>query len=659
MQFFISGLVIIIAGGLSSLFFGRKPLIATILGSTSAVIGSAISLIPSITILITGTCESLRLNWSMPFGSFFIQIDALSALFLIPIFGLTAIAAIYGAQYLWQYRQHKNLGISWFFYNLLLASMALVVTSRNGLLFLISWEIMSLASFFLVTFEYEKPMVRHAGWIYLIATHIGTAFLIIFFILLGIQAGSLDFDKIPAIPSSMESILFILAIIGFGTKAGFMPMHIWLPYAHPAAPSHVSAVMSGVMIKTGIYGLVRALTVLGMPPNWWCWTLIAIGAISGVLGVLFALAQHDLKKLLAYHSVENIGIITLGLGVGLLGMNMKMPALAILGFAGGLFHVINHAVFKGLLFLGAGSVLHATKTGHIDLLGGLIKRMPITGLTFLVGSIAICGLPPLNGFVSEFLIYLGVFKNGLGERFASIIPALVVVGSLSLIGGLALACFTKAFGVIFLGEARSNHAKEAHEAGFFMKISMIILASLCVLLGICSPLIIKSAENVIFAITSIPINTIRLELVNTSEALTYIVIISLFLAGLIVIFSIYRKLVLSARSIRNVGTWDCGYARPDARMQYTAASFAQPLTDLFKMFLGSLKKISVIKDIFPKDSAFHTNTSDLSEKYMYRPLFKWISSSFSQLHWLQKGRLQIYILYIALTLWVLLIWKLM
>ena len=335
---------------------------------------------------------------------------------------------------------------------------------------------MSLASFFLVTFEYEKPMVRQAGWIYLIATHIGTAFLIVFFILLGRQAGSLDFDKVSAIPSSLANIMFLLAVVGFGTKAGFMPFHVWLPYAHPAAPSHVSAVMSGVMIKTGIYGLVRALTLLGMPPAWWCWVLIGIGAVSGVLGVLFALAQHDLKRLLAYHSVENIGIITIGLGVGLLGINTNSPTLAILGFGGGLLHVINHAVFKGLLFLGAGSVLHSSETGHIDLLGGLIKRMPVTAFTFLIGSIAISGLPPLNGFISEFLIYLGIFKNGISARFASIIPALVVIGSLALIGGLALACFTKAFGVIFLGEPRSNHAKEAHEVGFCMKFSMVILA---------------------------------------------------------------------------------------------------------------------------------------------------------------------------------------
>lgn len=659
MSLFCCGLIIIFVGGLVSLICGRKPGLSSFLGSISAVVGCIMAVIPAFKIIIAGGVESLRLNWSLPGGSFFIQIDAISALFLIPILGLSAVAAVYGAEYLRAYSEKKNLGVQWFFYNLLLSGMMLVVVARNGLLFLIAWEVMSLSSFFLVTFEYEKPMVRQAGWIYLIATHIGTAFLIVFFVLLGQQAGSLDFDRAGAIQSSVAGVMFLLAVIGFGTKAGFMPLHVWLPYAHPAAPSHVSAIMSGVMIKTGIYGIVRALTLLGAPAAWWCWTLIGIGVISGVLGVLFALAQHDLKRLLAYHSVENIGIITIGLGVGLLGININSPTLAILGFGGGLLHVINHAVFKGLLFLGAGSVIHSSKTGHIDLLGGLIKRMPVTAFTFLVGSVAISGLPPLNGFISEFLIYLGIFKNGMTDRFASIIPALVVIGSLSLIGGLALACFTKAFSVVFLGEPRSEHSKQAHEAGFFMKLSMVILAALCIVLGVCSPWFVGSAQNVISEITSIPSDVICSELTGASAILDDIVFISLILAGLTIAFAVFRKLMLGRRGIREVGTWDCGYARPDARMQYTAASFAQPLTDLFKIFLRSLKKVSPVKDIFPVQSAFHTDTSDISEKYMYQPLFNWVSTSFSRLRWLQQGRLQIYILYIALTLWILLIWKLM
>ncbi|MDD5327189.1 MAG: proton-conducting transporter membrane subunit [Phycisphaerae bacterium] len=659
MSLFLWGLVIIFVGGLASLINGRRAGLASFFGAAGAVAGSITAVIPAFKVFLHGVTESFRLNWNIPFGSFFVQIDAISAVFLIPIFGLSAIAAVYGAEYLLAYREKKNLGAPWFFYNLLLIGMALVVVARNGLLFLVAWEIMSLSSFFLVTFEYERQTVRQAGLIYLIAMHIGTAFLVVFFILLGHHAGSLDFDKISGVPSSLANVLFMLAIVGFGTKAGFMPLHVWLPYAHPAAPSHVSAVMSGVMIKTGIYGLVRALTILGFPPAWWCWVLILIGAVSGVLGVLFALAQHDLKRLLAYHSVENIGIITIGLGVGLLGINMNSPILAVLGFAGGLFHVINHAVFKGLLFLGAGAVLHSCKTGHIDLLGGIIKRMPWTAFTFLIGSIAICGLPPLNGFVSEFLIYLGVFKNGMGGGLEAVIPALIVIGALALIGGLALACFTKAFGVIFLGHPRSDYAQQAHEVGPGMKFSMVTLAALCLLLGIFSPLVIKSAENVILEITLLTFPDVQAELASASTVLWNFVFVSLILFGIIGVFTVLRKLLLSGRCVRQTVTWDCGYAQPGPKMQYTATSFAQPLTDLFKLFLRTRKDISHPKGVFPVQSAFHTDTSDISEKYMYEPAYKWISLLLSKLRWFQHGRLQIYVLYIALTLGILLIWKMM
>ncbi|MBN1972027.1 MAG: hypothetical protein JW787_00190 [Sedimentisphaerales bacterium] len=659
MSIFILGLTVILAGGLVSIFLGRRPALASFLAVAGAAVGSIISIFPCFKILLSGIAESMRLEWNVPFGSFFIKIDAISALFLIPIFGLSAIAAVYGMGYLSSYSSRKNLGVHWFFYNLLLIAMALVVVARNGVLFLVSWEIMSLSSFFLVTFEYEQEKTQKAGLIYLIAMHIGTAFLIAFFVLLGNHNGSMDFDKISVLPSSLASILFLLAIVGFGTKAGFMPFHVWLPYAHPAAPSHVSAVMSGVMIKTGIYGLVRTLTLLGTPPEWWCWTLIIIGAVSGVLGVLFALAQHDLKRLLAYHSVENIGIITIGLGVGLLGISKGSPVLVVLGFTGGLFHVINHAVFKGLLFLCAGSILHSCGTGHIDRLGGIIKRMPWTACTFLIGAIAISGLPPLNGFVSEFMIYLGVFKSDTGSGMNELIPSLIVIGSLSLIGGLALACFTKAFGVIFLGLPRSSEAQHAHEAGTCMRFSMVILAACCVILGIFSPLVIRFAENVIPEITSLNTEQIQIELSSASGILNHFVAASLILMGIIGIITVLHKLLFGRRIVREAVTWDCGYARPEPRMQYTATSFAQPLVDLFRFFLRTNKDISRSEDIFPAQSRLNTDTSDICEKYIYQPGFKFLSELLAKLRWLQHGRIQLYILYIALTLLILLIWKLM
>ena len=406
---------------------------------------------------------SLQIAWSMPGGSLSFGLDGLSAFFCLPILLVSPLAALYGCSYL--AHEKKPLGSVSFFYNVLMASMLLLMAARNGLLFLVIWEIMAISSFFLVVFDDEHAHVRQAGWTYLVATHIGTGALLVLFALLGKQANSLDFDLMAkaALSPTMASILFVLAVVGFGTKAGFIPLHVWLPEAHPAAPSHVSALMSGVMIKTGIYGLLRILTLLGRPSAAWGWTLVIIGLVSGILGVAFALAQHDLKRLLAYHSVENIGIIALGIGAGLLGLAWNQPALAVLGFGGGILHVLNHAVFKSLLFLGAGAVVHSTGTRDIDHLGGLIKSMRWTAVTFLIASAAISGLPPFNGFVSEFLIYVAGFSGVRAGAPGTVILAIAIGGGLALIGGLAAACFAKAFGVVFLGEPRSSHA--AHAAG--------------------------------------------------------------------------------------------------------------------------------------------------------------------------------------------------
>jgi hydrogenase-4 component B len=657
MSLFIWGLIIILAGGLASLISGRRSGLACVFGALGAVAGSIAAVIPAFKVLLHGITESFRLNWSIPFGSFFVQVDPLSAVFLIPILGLSAIAAIYGVGYLWAYRGKKNLGVAWFFYDLLLLGMVLVVAAKNGILFLLAWELMSLAPFFLIIFDDEKEKARDAGWTYLVATHIGMVFLLIFFLILGGQNGSMDFDKIGVIDGLTASFLFVLAIVGFGTKAGFMPLHVWLPEAHPAAPSHASAVMSGVMIKIGIYGLIRAMTFLGHPPIWWAWILIGIGASSGVVGVLFALAQHDLKRLLAYHSVENIGIITLGLGIGVLGISTGSPTLAVFGFAGCFFHIINHAIFKGLLFLGAGAVLHGSGTLEIDHLGGLIKRMPWTAVTFLTGAIAISGLPPLNGFASEFLIYLGVFKDGMSHGLVNIIPVLGVIGGLALIGGLAAACFTKAFGIVFLGQPRSKHSQQAHEVNFAMLLPMVTLAILCVLMGVFSPFIIRVFRAAISNVTLLPQEVVQGQLNAGSSILSNVVIVSVLLVALICGLALLRKWLLSGRSVEQIETWGCGYACPTARMQYTASSFAQPLVALFRLFLQTDSRDLPPKGIFPDRAFLKTDTADTSSKYLYQPLFKWIGFMLSKLQWIQHGRLQLYVLYIALTLLMLLIWK--
>ena len=660
MPLLLFSVAILVGSGLAALLGQRSARFASGVGVGGAVAGCLVGLFPAIRVLLGGGADSVRWAWAVPYGAFYVEVDALSAFFLIPILGLSALAAIYGGEYLWGWREKKSLGASWFFFNLLVASMMMVVLARNGVLFLVAWEVMALASFFLVTFEDEKDSVREAGWTYLVASHLGTAFLLALFVLLGREAGSLDFDRFGAVASlapSAVSGLFLLALIGFGTKAGFMPLHVWLPEAHPAAPSHVSALMSGVMIKTGIYGLLRALTFLGPPLAWWGWTLIGIGLTSGVLGVLFALAQHDLKRLLAYHSVENIGIIALGLGVGLVGLSNGSPLLAVLGFGGGLLHVLNHAVFKGLLFFGAGAVLHGAGTREIDHLGGLAKRMPWTAATFLVGSVAISGLPPLNGFVSEFLIYLGAF-NGVTQRAGVAVPLLAVIAGLALIGGLAAACFTKTFGIVFLGEPRSEQAARAHEAGAAMRWPMVLLAAACVAIGLCAPLMVRPLAGVLPSVSRLSADSVAENLANADGPLRWVVVGSGAFLALVAGLAWLRLRLLAGRTVSESVTWDCGYAQPTARMQYTASSFARPVTERFGPLLRTRRKLSQPEGIFPREASLTTSTPDAARDVLYQPAFTGIGRGLAKMRWLQHGNVQLYVLYIALTLLVLLVWKL-
>ena len=672
MLFLLLAAGLLIGSALGALLTARSPRASTAIGVGGAVLACVLGLIPAIQVLLGGQELTLRWAWDVPWGEFSLRVDSLSAFFLLPIFGLSALSAVYGSEYMFAHRRHKALGVSWFFYNLLVASMVLVVTARNGVLFLVAWEVMSLASFFLVTFEDEKESVRQAGWTYLVATHLGTAFLLMLFILIGHQSGSLmspqsgslDFDTFRAAlktaGGSITSVAFLLAVVGFGTKAGFMPFHVWLPEAHPAAPSHVSALMSGVMIKTGIYGILRTLTFLvqGPPPAWWGWLLVGIGLVSGILGVLFALAQHDIKRLLAYSSVENIGIIALGMGVGLLGLSSGTPVLAVLGFAGALLHVVNHAMFKGLLFLGAGAVLHATGSRQMDQFGGLLKRMRFTGTTFLIAAAAIAGLPPLNGFVSEFLIYFGAFTGVRSAGTQLAVASVTVIAGLALIGGLAAACFTKAFGITFLGQPRTEQATAVHEVGWAMRAPMLLLALGCLAVGLLAPTAVRVVGRVLPGLTGLSSETVHTGLLAAMGPLSYIVAGSAGLLGLVVILSALRRWLLAGREIGQAGTWDCGYIKPTARIQYTSSSFAQPLTDLFRLFLWTRKRFSPPQGLFPASAELATETPDVFSRVFYGPVFRIVAWLLSLLRWIQRGRVQLYVLYIAVTLLVLLFWKL-
>jgi formate hydrogenlyase subunit 3/multisubunit Na+/H+ antiporter MnhD subunit len=643
-------------GAVGALVCANRDRWPTFFGVGGVLVGCLCGITPAVGVVLGGPSQSLRMAWSIPYGSFSLGLDPLSGFFLIPVFLLCALAAIYGADYLEAYRGRKALAPPWFFFNLLVASMVIVILARNGVLFLMAWEMMTLSSFFLVTFEDEKESTRQAGWIYLVASHIGAAFLLVLFILLGRASGSLEFDRFAA--SSGAGLLFVLALAGFGTKAGFIPLHVWLPEAHPAAPSHVSAVMSAVMIKTGIYGLLRVVMLLGAPQVWWGWVLCGVGLTSGIVGVLLALAQQDLKRLLAYSTVENAGIVALGLGVGLIGLAIGMPAVSAIGFAGAFLHVLNHSLFKGLLFLAAGNVAHGAHTKNIDQLGGLLKRMPWTGATFLIGAAAISGLPPLNGFISELLIYLASFKGALSFDGANSVPLLATIAGLALIGGLAAACFAKAFGIAFLGHPRSGLAEQVHEVRLVMVMPGVVLAAACILIGLLGANVVSSMAPLISEVTGLSAAIVSTNLAAAAHSIAFVSITGAALVGLAILLALGRAIALSKRSVSTNVTWDCGYAEPSRRMQYTASSFAQPLTDTFDLLLQTRNLLHAPRGYFPKDASLTTETPDPYQEYIFRPLFRAIGRDLRLMRPLEQGKVQLYILYIAVTLLLLLLWEL-
>ncbi|HUI68930.1 MAG TPA: proton-conducting transporter membrane subunit [Spirochaetia bacterium] len=664
--------------GFCALLLNRSVHLSHALGAAGAVGSSLVGLGITIVSLLTAQSETLALPWNTSIGaSFSVGFDPLSGFFLLPIYGLTAVCAIFGFGYLGHSSRNRGLGPSWFFFCILAASMALVVIARNAVLFLVAWEIMSFSSWALVTHEHEREEARQAGITYLIATQIGTAFLLVMFLTLGAAASAgapaaspsaanqgavLDFSRFAlgssATMPAVAGVVFLLSVIGFGTKAGIVPLHVWLPEAHPAAPSHVSALMSGVMIKTGIYGILRVLTFLGEPPAWWGWTLVIVGAASGIIGVLFALAQHDIKKLLAYHSVENIGIICLGIGVGLLGVSDHVPAVAVLGFAGGMLHILNHAIFKGLLFLGAGAAAHAAGTREMDRLGGLLHRMPLTGVGFLVGAAAISGLPPLNGFVSELLIFLGSFAGFSANAIPLAVASAVSVAGLALISGLAAACFTKAFGISFLGEPRTPEAADAKEPAIALVAPVLLLAAACAAIGALGSYALSAVAPLAGLMTGILPSTVTDLTAPAQAGLQNAAFVAFGVVGLTAALALVRTLAQRARSVRQAGTWDCGYVRPDARMQYTSSSFAQPLTGMFNWLLHPARHMTPLRELFPARAEFATETPDVFRKRLFGPIFQGAATAFSRLAWLQHGRLQLYVLYLAAALLVLLVWRL-
>ncbi|MBP1764020.1 MAG: dehydrogenase (quinone) [Firmicutes bacterium] len=660
-------LVLFTLGGLSVFFGGKHPGKINFVAHGLAALGCLATVLCAIFVFWQGTLE-LTLPLSLPFGAMTARVDNLAAFFLLLI-GLGGLAAsVYAMGYSKEYYGGRY-GLLTGLFNVFLLSMVLVITASHVAAFVIAWEVMSVVSFLLVNFEYEKLANTRAAFVYIVMTHVGTIFIISAFLLLSVAAGSMDFVQFDGsvLSASTRNIVFLCAFVGFGAKAGMIPLHIWLPQAHPVAPSHISALMSGVMIKTAIYGMCRFfLEFLGTGPVWWGGLILAIAILSCVLGVLYALMETDLKRLLAYSSVENIGIMLLGIGSGMVFMSKGEPLMAGLAWVAVLYHCFNHAVFKSLLFMGAGAVLHSTHTKDIERLGGLIKRMPYTALFFLVGAATIAALPPLNGFISEWLTFQALFL--LPQAMTGVAPKLagaVLIALLGLTGALAAACFVKAFGIAFLAKPRSVKAETAQEVSPVMLAPMAGLALLCVLLGVWPQGMITLISMVLADFPGLNADAMLTAnwysvAFNASNAggLSIPFVIGLLLISVVVAVAL-SYLYGKPRTVTGE-TWTCGIV-PTSHMQYTATGFSGPIRRIFHSVLRPQRE-TIVDEIetnhyFGRRLSYQVAITYVFTDMVYRPINRTILGMARFMKTIQAGSLQLYIGYIMAVTVLVLIWN--
>jgi hydrogenase-4 component B len=671
----IASLSIYVIGAVAGLLFLRQEKAANLAAFGCASLAALCGAISCAVALATGAARpSFALFPSLiPYVEFTVRLDPLGAFFGLIVSLLGLALSVYSLGYACGFYGRKNVGVLGALFNVLLLTVTLVFLASNAFFFLIAWEIMALAAYCLVSFEHEQEETRNAGVLYFVMSHIGTGCLILGFLLLFQASGGYGFDGFHALgermPPEKRDAAFLLFLVGFGVKAGIVPLHIWLPAAHPVAPSNVSAIMSGVVIKTGIYGMTRVFfDFLGTPPNWWGVTVLTIGTVSAVLGVLYALMEHDLKRLLAYHSIENIGIILMGLGASLMFLHSGHPALAALALIAGLYHTINHASFKGLLFLGAGAVLHATHTRNMEEMGGLGKRMPWTALFFLIGAVAISALPPLNGFVSEWLTYQSLLQ-GFGTTSDLIRLMFPLSGAmLALTGTLAAACFVKAFGITFLAQPRSDRAGHAHEAPFTMLLGQGILAAACVFFGLFPTLFLKLLDPVTQQLTGQALSAqlsssggLVLRSLPAQGGTVSTLGITLMLLCLSPIPLMLWLLFARGARTRRGPTWDCGQLGLTPRMEYTATGFSKPIRMIFKALFRPRREVQREYDFSPYYATtirFESHVEEVFQTRIYRPLRSLALRLSRRLRALQAGSLQAYLIYIFITLLFLLIFAL-
>lgn len=648
----LSALALLATGALASLLAPRRTGAGLAIGLVAAGSAGILCILVGGSVLLGAAAGPVAIEWPLPLGAVRLALDGLSAWFLIVIGVVTVPVSIYS----WGYftGEHDRGPVRAFgpLMCSMIAALILVVAADDAVLFLAAWELMSLSAFFLIGLHDDDAEVRHGAWTYLIATHLGTAAGVLpHFAAFVARSGSTTFagfgHALPAGDAAWCVAVFVLGAIGFGTKAGLMPFHVWLPAAHPVAPSPVSALMSGVVIKTGIYGMLRSLSWLPALPVGCSIGLLALAIITGVMGILHALGQRPIKRMLAYSSVENIGIIGIAIALGMLGRSLGQPALEALGLGGALLHVLNHSLFKGLLFLSAGAVVQDAGTGQMERLGGLARKSPLNGLAFLVGAAAICALPPLNGFLSELLIYTGLLNALTTLPNAHAALAVVALAALALIGGLALAGFSKAFAVVFLGEPR-DPTVSVRATPRCMKAGMLLLVGACVLVSAgaigLAPLLAAAVHPLVP--DGADIGALRGSLTSLARVAPPL---GVFVAIALVLVVARRRMPSGRPAGGAARTWGCGFAAPAARMQYTASSYAWTLIQCFRYLVWPKLCGGAPAGCFPESAQRSTRPTDILVERIYGPLFIGLSRACERLSRLQYGRIQLYLGYIVTT----------
>ncbi|HVP67564.1 MAG TPA: proton-conducting transporter membrane subunit [Anaeromyxobacteraceae bacterium] len=650
MRLLLGAIGILLAGAIAALAAGRRRRLALAISSGAACLGGATGLAGVVPVLLGAPAAELSLAWGVPAGAFHLRLDPLAAFFLTPLFALAVPASIYGAGYMGRVASRRSLAAFAAFFDLLVASIALVFAAADGVLFLVAWEVMTVATFALVTFEDEHADVRSAGYTFLVASHLGTAFLFALFVLLASGAGGFDFGRFEALRDGVRApaLLFALGLVGFGTKAGLVPLHVWLPEAHPAAPSHVSALLSAVMIKTGVYGVLRLLGFVPAAPVGFGLVLAAVGLASALVAITLALGQADVKRALAYSSVENVGIVFLGLGLGVIGSAAGEPRVAALGFGGALFHVWTHALMKSLAFMGGGALAHEVHTRDVERMGGLLARLPLTGTAFLVGAAALSAMPPLAGFASEWLLYLGLFDGATASQGVGSLVALLGASVLALVGALAAIAFTRLAGMSLLGAPRTGAAAAAREPSALLFGPLLALAAACVLVGVLPGPVLRLVAPAAAQVAGAP--TAALADVAASAAGPLRGMGLALLAAALAAAAVARRAVRS-RNVRRAETWGCGFGEPTPRMEYTASSYAQfLLAGLVPRSLQPRTRFAPPHGLFPRTSSFRTEPQDPARTRLFDPLFRGLADRMSRLRRFQAGRLNLQLLYTLATL---------